>query len=390
MNSRPGRGIRALWPILIAALALSGCAAQPKAATSGSASPSAAAQKLTAVSTFSPDLQKSLAKDIEDVMKKYGVPGAVVGIHLADKGDYTATAGVGNIKTGAPLTADMSWPLRSVTKSFVVTVIMQLVGEGKLSLDDTIEKWAPNLPNAGTVTVRELANMTSGLPEYTNDAFIKAYSADPDREFTPSELIGYAATEPAQFPPGTKHVYTNTNTVVLGEIVADVTGLPLAQALKQYVFDPLKLSHTVYGMTEADWPQPHATGYQLSDKKLESQPNNFSIFAGSGAMVSTLADLQKYAPALANGTLLTPQLQQERMVGAPLDEGPEYDQYALGIGEVAGWWGHTGEGFGITACVMGEPGTDNSVVIFMNLSNAGDHPPTKLMRKIVATLKSVD
>jgi len=177
---------------------------------------------------------------------------------------------------------------------------------------------------------------------------------------------------------------------VLGEIVEAITGMPLEQALKQSIFDPLKLTHTAYAAIDADWPKPHATGYQPDDKQLEPQSNNFSVFAGAGAMVSTLADLQKYAPALVNGTLLTPQLQQERMVGAPLDEGPEYDQYALGIGEVAGWWGHTGEGFGFTLCVMGEPGTDNSIVIFMNLSNVGDHPPTKLMRKIVATLKSAD
>ncbi len=380
--------IRAGWLVPILALVIGGCAAQPKTASTAIKSPPSTAPKVAAVSTLNATVQKAISEDIAEVMAKYDVPGAVVGIHLADKGDYTATVGVGNIQTKKPLTTDMSWPLRSVTKSFVVTVMLQLVELGKLGLDDTIAKWVPSLPNAGQITIRELANMTSGLPEYTNDAFIKAYSANQDREFTPDELIGFAATSPAQFPPGTKHVYTNTNTVVLGKIVEMVTGMPIAQALQQYVFAPLKLTHTAYGMTEADWPEPHAAGYQPGKKELEPQPNNFSIFAGSGAMVSTLADLQIYAPALVNGTLLDPQLQAARLVGAPLDKGPEYDQYALGIGEVAGWWGHTGEGFGFTLAVMGQQGTDNSVVIFMNISNLDGHPPTKLMRTIAATLKS--
>ena len=380
--------IRAGWLVPILALVIGGCAAQPKTASSDSKSPPSTTPKVAAVSTLEASVQKGVSEDIAEIVAKYGVPGAVVGIHLADKGDYTATVGVGNIQTKEPLTAEMSWPLRSVTKSFVVTAILQLVQAGKLSLDDTIAKWVPNLPNADQVTIRQLANMTSGLPEYTNDAFGKAYSANPTGEYTADELIGFAATKPAQFPPGTKHVYTNTNTVVLGKIVEMVTGMPLAQVLQQNIFGPLKLTHTVYAMTDADWPKPRATGYQPDGKKLAPQDNNFSVFAGSGAMVSTPADLQIYAPAVANGTLLDPQLQAARLVGAPLDKGPEYDQYALGIGEVAGWWGHTGEGFGFTLAVMGQQGTDNSIVIFMNISNLGDHPPTKLMRKLAATLKS--
>lgn len=380
--------IRAGWLVPILALAFGGCAAQPKTASTASKSPPSTAPKVAAVSTLKPVVQKAITNDIAEIMAKYDVPGAVVGIHLADKGDYTATVGVADLKTKAPLTTEMTWPLRSVTKSFVVTATLQLVEAGKLGLDDTIAKYAPNLPNADQITVRELANMTSGLPEYTNDAFIKAYSANPDREFTADDLIGFAATEPAQFPPGAKHVYTNTNTVVLGRIIEMVTGMPIAQVLQQQIFTPLKLTHTAYAMNDADWPKPHAIGYQPDKKKLEPQGNNFSIFAAAGAMVSTLADLQIYVPALVNGTLLDPQLQAARLVGAPLDAGPEYDQYALGIGEVAGWWGHTGEGFGFTLAVMGQQGTDNSVVIFMNISNLDDHPPTKLMRKIAATLKS--
>lgn len=362
------------------------CAAQSGTGHDNSKPSSREVNGVSSTSTFDPVLRKALSRDITDTMAKYGVPGAVVGIHIGGRGDYEATAGVGNIETGQPLTTTMSWPLRSVTKSFVVTDMLLQVQAGKLHLDDTIQKWVPNLPNADTVTVGELANMTSGLPEYVNKAFIDAYSADPDRQFTPDDLIGFAATEPAQFPPGTRHVYTNTNTVVLGKIIDSVTGKPLSDALLNDVLGPLDLTHTTYAMTNADWPQPHATGYAPDGNTLEAQPNNFSIFAGSGAMVSTLADLQAWAPALANGTLLDPALQAIRLDGAPLEQGPEYDQYGMGIGEISGWWGHTGEGFGFTSAVMGQLGTDNSIAIFMNLSNVGDHVPTKLMRRFAATL----
>ncbi|MEO6956244.1 MAG: serine hydrolase domain-containing protein, partial [Antricoccus sp.] len=278
---------------LLAMLVLAGCASSPRAVSASDSTEPA----VTASTTFDANLRNSINKNVSDIVEKYKVPGAVVGIHLAGKGDYTATIGVGNIQTKATLDAKMPWPLRSVTKSFVVTAILQLVQAGKLGLDDSIAKYTPSLPNANTVTVRELVNMTSGLPEYTNDAFIKAYSADPDRQFTPEDLIGFAATEPAQFPPGTQHVYTNTNTVVLGKIVEMVTGLPISQVLQQNIFGPLKLTHTVYAIDGNDWLKPHPTGYQVDNDKLVPQPNNFSIFAGAGAMISTLADLMIYAPA---------------------------------------------------------------------------------------------
>jgi D-alanyl-D-alanine carboxypeptidase len=103
-------------------------------------------------------------------------------------------------------------------------------------------------------------------------------------------------------------------------------------------------------------------------------------------MVSTLDDLLTWGPALAEGSLLEDSTQELRLDGAPLEEGPEYDRYAAGIGEVDGWWGHTGEGFGFTALVMHQIDSGATVAIAMNLSNVGDHPPTKLFREIAAIL----
>lgn len=124
--------------------------------------------------------------------------------------------------------------------------------------------------------------------------------------------------------------------------------------------------------------------------------NNFSSMGASGAMISTLADMTVWAEALGSGTLVSPERQAERLVGSPLSEGPEYDRYALGIGEVEGWWGHTGEGLGFTSLAMYDLQSGSTAVIFMNISQAvgesagGEeeerHAPTVLMRKIAQAL----
>lgn len=332
------------------------------------------------------ELRDGLLADIDDIVSTYQVPGAVVGVFAGDQ-EFIATSGVADVESGLPLNLEMAWPIRSVTKAFTVTLILMLVDEGAITLDDTIEQYAPDLPNADRITIRQLADMSSGLPEYTTEAFVEALTADFDRQFTPEELIAFAAMDPAQFEPGADRLYTNTNTVVLGTIVEQVTGKPFEEVLQERILDPLALSGTSYPMTNAEWPEPHATGYQPVEGVLEPAPNNFSGLGPAGALISTLDDLRTFAPQLANGTLIKPETQQARLVGGPLSNGhPEYDQYALGIGELDGWWGHTGEGLGFTVVTMGRPGTEDAIVILMNASSLDVHAPTKLVRSIAETL----
>jgi D-alanyl-D-alanine carboxypeptidase len=115
-----------------------------------------------------------------------------------------------------------------------------------------------------------------------------------------------------------------------------------------------------------------------------------SVFGPAGSMVSTLDDGRVWAETLATGTLLGTSTQAERLVGAPLDAGPPYDLYALGIGETGGWWGHNGEGFGFTAALFHQPETGASIVVFMNLSNeaSGAHPADQLFRRLAAVIES--
>jgi D-alanyl-D-alanine carboxypeptidase len=339
------------------------------------------------------DAQAAIESALATTMEQYGVPGAVVAIchegeepWVVAQGDATMAA---DGQDAVPMDPGMEWGIRSVTKSFTATLVLQLVADGKASLDDTIDTWVEGIPNGDRITLRQLAAMTSGVPDYTTQAFIEDFVQDPGRDFTTDELIDYARAGEPMFEPGAKHVYANSATLLLGEVVEEVTGLPFADVLQQRILEPLRLQQTRYPASAGDWAGPHPTGYQPGDAGvLESQPDNFTVFGPAGAMTSTATDLCRWARALSSGELIGADLQAERVAGTPLDEGPEYDTYGLGIGAVNGWTGHTGEGFGTTALVMTDPSLETTAVILMNASGLDRHVPTALFREIEPTLSA--
>ena len=342
------------------------------------------------VQTLPTDVTDALAAQLTKTMSSNDVPGAAVQVCVPGYENATIVQGVSNIETGTPMTGELVWPLRSVTKSYTVTLILQLVDEGKISLDDTIDQWVDGVPNGDKITLRQLSVMSSGVPEYTTQKFLQDYLADPNREFTTQELITYAIAEPAQFPPGSKKVYVNTSTLLLGEVVAQEYGQPFVQVVSEQILQPLALDTTTYPVAVDEWGGPHPTGYQpAEDGSLEPQDNNFSIFGPAGAMTSTLDDMCAWGAALGQGELVDPATQAARVDGQPLAQGPEYDTYGQGIGMLDGWVGHTGEGLGFTVLVMNDPDSGATAVVAMNVSNKGKHVPTRYFRKIAPVLNAV-
>jgi D-alanyl-D-alanine carboxypeptidase len=318
------------------------------------------------------------------------VPGAAVGVWVPGKGTWIGTAGLADLKTKAPVTKDMLWPLRSITKSFTVTLILQLADEGKLSLDDPIDKYVRGVTDGAAITLRELAGMSSGNADYVGQEFLEDFEADPDKIFTLDELNSYALGRPARFAPGTRRIYTNANTNLLGAVIEEVTGKPFEDVLSARILEPLGLKNTYYLVDAKQWPEPHAIGYEPVDGVLTPEPANLSIYGTAGAMVSNLDDLRVWAVTLATGSLLKPATQNERLQGAPLEEGPPYDRYALGIGETGGWWGHNGEGFGFTAAMFHNSSSGATVVVFMNEAQAvpKGHPADQMFRRFAEILKN--
>ena len=353
-------------------------------------STSTVAPDVPALRTLPAAVTEDVSAQLAATMKEFDVPGGAVRVCTPGYEDWTTAQGVADTSTGEPMSTELVWPLRSVTKSFTTTLLLQLVDEGKVSLDDPVSKYVAGVPNGDSITLAQLADMTSGVPEYTTEAWVKDYFADEQRTFTSEELVAYALAEPAQYKPGASAVYTNTNTLLIGAVVAEATGQPFADVIQERILSPLDLTDTTYLTTPDEWSGPHPTGYQPNDKGvLEEQGNNFTVLAEAGAMTSTLADMCAWGTALGSGELLNDETQAARLVGQPLDKGPEYDEYDLGVGELEGWVGHTGEGFGHTVLVMHNEETGMTVATGMNIAKASAHAPTRFFREIAPVLDTV-
>src|SRR5690625_275263 len=387
MEAKQGTRFRVLTLVAAALLGCAGCSAAGSDDDAANPSETAAQSQSPKHEPLPDSVQAPLEDALISIMDRYQVPGAAVMV-TTPRGSWSTERGVADLESQELIEPDMAWPLRSVTKSVTVTVLLQLVDEGELSLDDTIDQYVDGVPHGAEITLRQLANMTSGVGDYTHsEAFVERLTDDPSQQFTLDELNGYGIAEGPYFEPGDDHVYSNTSPNLLAVVIEEVTGQPIREVIEERIIDELGLGDTVYPESDEDWVTPHAQGYQPADGAVSESFNNFSSMAASGAMISTTTDMTVWAEALATGELISPQLQEERLEGAPLSEGPEYDDYALGIGSLEGWWGHTGEGLGFTALAMYDLEADSSVVIFMNISDAVDdagqqrHVPTALMRE---------
>jgi D-alanyl-D-alanine carboxypeptidase len=155
------------------------------------------------------------------------IPGVIVGVWQDGQPDYVRAFGVQDTATGAPMTPDLFMRIGSNTKSFTTTAILQLVDQGMISLDDPIAMYVPGVPNGDRITIRHLAGMRSGLFSYTNSV-IPQWPSDPQHQWTAEELLAVSFSQPPLFEPDAEFDYSNTNTVLLGLVVEEVTGQPRA------------------------------------------------------------------------------------------------------------------------------------------------------------------
>jgi CubicO group peptidase (beta-lactamase class C family) len=338
-------------------------------------------------------LTAGLPKEIDQLARQYvqsgQVPGIIIGVWRPGSGLSLINYGVSDLASGAPMNRANAQRIASITKSFTVTRILQLADEGRLGLDDPIDKYVPNIHN-GSATLRELADMTSGIFNYTEDAtFIRKFASHLTEPVTTREIVAAANSHEPYFAPGGRWYYSNTNTVLLGMVVERVTGRPLRVELTREIIRPLGLAHTLYP-TSVFLPKPFSRGYAVLDTdqgRIDVTEITPTATAGSGALVSTLDDLRLWGRALARGSLLSRRSQLARLqtIDSSKGVGPYYDRYGLGIGRISGWLGHTGDVLGFQSLVMHNLVADETVVIFVNSSNP-DHIPTVLFRRIVALL----
>jgi D-alanyl-D-alanine carboxypeptidase len=315
----------------------------------------------------------SLRPLLRDVVAA-GIPGVVVRVQQGDR-VRTLAAGVSDITTGAALRPTAQFRAGSITKSFVATLALQLVEEGKLSLDQPVERHLPGLLTDGnSITVRQLLQHTSGLTDYTADAEVLTGIME-NRVFTPRELVRIAQTSPPSNPPGAAFGYSNTNYIVAGLLVEAVTGHHLARELRLRIIDPLHLTNTSFPVTSTLIGGYHARGYVPTelvptpdDRPTDVTGLNPSAAWAAGALVSDTADLSHFYRALMSGQLLGPRmLRQMTTTVAEEPTEPNTFRYGLGIERVqdpcGANWGHTGAVFGYQSLAYFNEQTHRTVVL---------------------------
>lgn len=386
---RPLRRVTAVAAALAAGgLLVTGCAtgSTDGAESSAESTPSEQIERPAAPEgELSAELQSELQAALEDTMSEYSVPGAAAGVWIPGEGSWTTAAGLADVETGLETSTDMSWPIRSITKSYTVTLLLLLADAGELSLDAPVSDYVEGVTNGDKITLLQLANMSSGVADYVNEAFLTEFAKDPTHVYTLAELNEGVLGAPAQFAPGTEYVYTNANTNLIGAVIEQVTGQPYAEVLQEQILDPLGQSGTHYITDITEWTGEHATGYQPDPDtgELVPQDQNPSILGAAGSLFSTLDDGRVWADTLGSGALVTPETQELREVGHQIAK-PPYDIYAVGMGETDGWLGHNGEGIGFTAATFHDPVSGASIVVYMNKSNLADgsHPADQAFRAL--------
>jgi D-alanyl-D-alanine carboxypeptidase len=260
---------------------------------------------------------------------KGGAPGAIVYVRTPTA-TRAGTAGYADRAAHLSMRAADRYRIASVTKAFVSVLVLQLEVEGKLDIDDPVDKYLPAVvPNGKLITLRELMNHTSGLFNYTDDsAFVNDPFTSFSRVWTPSELLAVAFAHPPNFAPGTNWSYSNTNYIVLGLVVEALTGKPIGQVLQERIFTPLGLTSTSFPLTIQLAPDL-VHGYV----KVEGTPL-IDITPGlnptwgwaAGAIVSNVRDVTTFYRALFTRKLL-PATQLAEMESTTTTSGT----YALGI-----------------------------------------------------------
>ncbi len=334
------------------------------AGSNGVAAPAAVAP----ASSFPPATAKAIDGAIASWFAVSNAPGAIVGIWIPHKGTFVAALGKADRTTGAPMRLDDRVRIGSVTKTFTITVLLQLVDQRRASLDDPVAKYVSYVPNGRHITLRMLANMTAGLFNYTEDAnFPHEVERNPLRVWTPRELVDVALRHPPYFRPGTGWHYSNTNTTLLGIVVEKILRKPISAIFQTYSFLPLGLSSTVWPASTA-LPSPYAHGVTetSNDQVVDATGWSPSQSFTAGQLISTLHDMKVWAKACATGAQISPSLQRQRFQWVTLPPLKTDLKYGLGIIYDHGWIGHNGSIPGYTTEVEYLPSQDATIVLLVN------------------------
>ena len=312
------------------------------------------------------------------------------------------TAGRAKADSPRPFRIDDHMRIASVTKAFTGAVTLELVERGRLSLNDTIGELRPEMPQSWHgVTARQLLYHTSGIPSYTATPAFQSYFPDHLQDYiSPAQIIGFAATEPLDFPPGTKYEYSNTGTIVLGLMSETVTGRSYARNLGDLVLKPLGMSETTLPFTSPALPKPFIRGYVYGGpgqpQEDVSEVISPSGVWAAGAIVSTPRDLNVFGRAWASGELVDKPAMRKAQTGflppfsggEPIGPGQNRGgltlyRYKTPCGTV---FGHSGNFPGYTQWMASSFDGTRSAIVTMNLQV---NIPDPVLPQVASSLRRV-
>jgi D-alanyl-D-alanine carboxypeptidase len=298
-----------------------------------------------------------------------GVPGVII---MTRRGQQVSNvvAGVADKATGQPMQPQDKVRIASITKTFVATVVLQLAAEGRLSLNDSVQKWLPGVITGhgyhpAQITIRQLLQHTSGIPDYTSSpGFLTPQSLAQTRQ--PQQLVDIALR---LGPPVHGWLYSDTNYILLGMIIQKVTGQSPVTEISRRILAPLGLHDTSFPLTSTQIPAPYAHGYYGPiDVTNAVNPSNPWT---AGAMISTVDDVARFYRALLHGRLLPPAQQRELLAAIPVNDTSELfaEHYGLGIFSVqlscGTAWGHDGGIAGFrTFAYTSQDGSRQAVMVY--------------------------
>ncbi|KWU57404.1 D-alanyl-D-alanine carboxypeptidase [Bacillus mycoides] len=338
----------------------------------------------------SSSLQTSTQRDrtavkqaIRDTLQ-LGFPGIIAKTSEGGK-TWGYAAGVADLSTKKPMKTNFRFRIGSVTKTFIATVLLQLAGENRLNLDDSIEKWLPGIIqgngyDAKQITIRQMLNHTSGIADYG-----RAKEADfthAKRLYTAEELVKIGLSMPPDFAPGKGWSYSNTGYVLLGILIEKVTGNSYAEEIENRIIEPLELSNTFLPGNSSVIPgTKHARGYEGYDGASELKDITYfnpSIGSSAGEMISTADDLNKFFSYLLSGKLMKERQLKQMLTTVPTGRA-EIGRYGLGIYETklqsgVQIWGHSGDFPGFSTFAGGTLGGKHTLAVSLNSMRSANSP----------------
>ena len=327
-----------------ASLALAGCGGgnkgQARGSTSGSREPSGGSTSDTTSDTTAGQIGSTPEQGpgVEEVavaakraMEKYHLKAVLARVTRGT--EEVATLAMGESMTGMPATVDMHFRNGAVAISYLATVLLQLVDEGTVGLDNTIDEWLPKAPASDKVTLRMLANCTSGYVDYVPmKSFQSTLYKDPFQAWTTEELLGFVTDKPLLYEPGKNWSYSHANFQILGEALSALTGKPVDELIRERVVEPLGMQGTESHQT-AVIPEPVLYSYTSERGTYEESTfwNPSWTLAKGAVMITDIYDLATSARAIGTGKLVSEKSHKEQvgpsLVGLPIGDAPLVDRH---------------------------------------------------------------